>query len=68
MKWKAFTILFIILLSLIPVYLLHKYLQKIIQPRQSMKRLFLYLFAGLLLIFGYSFVVVFIIKSIFPGA
>ncbi|MBL7739599.1 MAG: hypothetical protein JNK14_10290 [Chitinophagaceae bacterium] len=68
MKWKAFVILAIILLSLIPVYVANKYLQKAIRPRETLSRLFIYLLSGFVLIFGYTFLVVFIIKSLFPGA
>lgn len=68
MKWKAFLILFIILISLFPVYLLNKYFQKILQPRKSFGRLMLYLFSGFALVFIYTFLIVFVIKKIFPGA
>jgi hypothetical protein len=68
MKLKALAILFIILFSLIPVYLFNKYLQKIIKPRESLARLFLYLFSGFLLVFVYTFLVVLVIKKLFPGA
>jgi len=68
MKLKALVILAIIIGSLLPVYLFNKYLQKIIMPRESIARLFLYIIAGLVLIFIYSFLLVFIIKKLFPGA
>ncbi len=68
MKLKAFIILSIILLSLIPVYLFHKYLQNILRPRESMQRLLLYLIAGFGLVFGYTFLIVLLIKTIFPEA
>lgn len=68
MKGKAFLILFIILISLFPVYFLNKYFQKVIQPRKSFARLMLYLFSGFALVFVYTFLVVFVIKKIFPGA
>ena len=68
MKLKALAILAIILVSLFPVYLLYKYMQRIIRPKESAGRLFLYLFAGFALVFVYTFLVVFIIKKIFPGA
>jgi len=65
---KALVILAIIICSLLPVYLLNKYLQKIIMPRESMARLFSYIVAGFVLVFIYSFLLVFIIKKLFPGA
>jgi len=68
LKLKALAILAIIIVSLIPVYSLYKYMQKMIRPKDSAGRLFLYLFAGFALVFVYTFLVVFIIKKIFPGA
>ncbi len=68
MKLKALAILAIIIFSLIPLYLLYKYLQKKTRPKESMSRLLLYLFAGFALVFIYTFLIVFIIKKIFPGA
>jgi hypothetical protein len=68
MKWKAIIIILIILVSLFPVYLINKYLQRIIKPRNSLGQLFLYLLSGLVLIFGYTFLLVLIIKKLFPGA
>ena len=68
MKLKALAILLIIIVSLIPVYFFNKNLQKIIKPRESLGRLFLYLLLGFVLIFVYTFLVVFIIKKLFPDA
>ncbi len=68
MKLKALVILFIILVSLIPVYLTNKYLQKIIGPKRSMGRLFLYLVAGFTVVFIYTFLVVLILKKLFPDS
>jgi len=68
MKLKSLAILFIILVSLIPVYLFNKYLQKKIRPKESFGRLFLYLLSGFLLVFAYTFLVVLLIKKLFPGA
>jgi RsiW-degrading membrane proteinase PrsW (M82 family) len=68
MKLKALVILFIIIISMIPVYLFNKYLQKKIRPRESFVRLFGYLLLGFALVFIYTFLVVLIIKEIFPGA
>jgi hypothetical protein len=67
-KLKSVVILFIILISLIPVYLFNKYLQKKLRPRESMGRLFLYMFSGFTIIFGYTFLLVWVIKKLFPGA
>ncbi|MCZ2460262.1 MAG: hypothetical protein LC128_11650 [Chitinophagales bacterium] len=68
MKWKAILILFLILISLIPVYWLNKYSQKIIQPQKSLARLLLYLFSGVAFVFLYTFLLVLAIKMMFRGA
>ena len=68
LKLKALATLAIIIVSLIPVYLLYKYMQKVLRPGESAGRLFLYLFAGFALVFVYTFLLVFIIKEIFPEA
>jgi cytochrome c-type biogenesis protein CcmH/NrfF len=65
---KAIAILGIIILSLLPVYLLYKYLQKVMKPRESMQRFLLWMLTMLLVIFGYTFLLVLIIKLLFPGA
>jgi len=68
MKLKAFVIVGIILISLVPVYLFNKYLQKVLRPRESAGRFITYLFIGLILIFAYTFLLVFAIKRLFPNA
>jgi len=68
MKLKAIAIFIIIICSLFPVYFFYKYFQKAIRPKESMGRLFLFLFAGFALIFVYTFIIVFAIKKIFPNA
>ena len=68
MKWKAIVILLIILASLLPVYAINKYLQKILRPRESLPRLFSYLLGGMLLVFVYTLLLVLLIKWIFPNA
>lgn len=68
MKWKAIVILLLILASLIPVYSINKYLQKILRPRQSLGRLFSYLLSGMLMVFLYTLLLVLLIKWIFPNA
>lgn len=67
-KLKAVAILFIILILLIPVYLVNKYLQKKLRPRESGGGLMLYVLAVLVLIFGYTLLVVRLIGMLFAGA
>jgi len=68
MRLQAVTILLIIIASLLPVYMLYKYLQKIMQPKESMRKFLLWLLVNFILIFGYTFLLVFVIKLLFPGA
>ncbi|MEK7225986.1 MAG: hypothetical protein AAB221_09915 [Bacteroidota bacterium] len=68
MKLKSLAILFIIIVSLFPVYLLYKYLQKRIQPRESARRFLYWLLASFAMIFAYTFLLVFLIKMLFPEA
>jgi hypothetical protein len=68
MKWKALVILLIILASLIPLYSINKYLQNFLRPRESLARLFSYLLSGMLLVFLYTLLLVFLIKWMFPSA
>jgi hypothetical protein len=67
-KAKAIAILGIILLSLFPVYILYKYLQKVMRPSESMQKFLLWVLTMLFIIFGYTFLLVLIIKLLFPGA
>lgn len=67
-QWKGVIIMGIMLIFLLPVYLLFKYLRKIIHPEMGWKRLLLWLVAILTLIFVSTFVIVFIVKLIFPLA
>jgi 4-hydroxybenzoate polyprenyltransferase len=68
LKLKAAAVMGIILVSLIPVYLLYKYLQVKMRPRESGQRFFLWLLTCFVLIFGYTFLVVLTIKLLFPAA
>jgi hypothetical protein len=68
MKLKAVLILLLIILSLLPAYALYQYLQRVIQPKESMRRFLAWLIIVLTLIFVYTFLVVFIIRLLFPQA
>jgi hypothetical protein len=68
LQWKTILVLFFILLALIPAYILNQFLQKVIRPRESLGRLFLYLISGVLTVFVFVAVLVFLIKLLFPEA
>jgi len=48
--------------------MVYKYLQRVIRPRESLQRFFLYLLVVFIIIFGYTFLLVFVIRLMFPGA
>lgn len=64
-KLRSILVLLVIIVSLIPVYLVNRYLQKIIRPRQSMGRLLLYVLCAFLIIFIYTTLVVLLVKKLF---
>lgn len=67
-KLKAFGLLLVILLALVPVYAGHQWLQRRIRPRASGGRLLLYLLISLLFIFLYVFLIVFAFANLLPAA
>ncbi|MEQ1677805.1 MAG: hypothetical protein ABL876_13935 [Chitinophagaceae bacterium] len=68
MRFKAVIIVLLIILSLLPVYMLYKYLEKVMRPKESVLRFLGWMVAVLALIFVYTFLVVFVIQLVFPGA
>ncbi|MGQ0738183.1 MAG: hypothetical protein ACT4OJ_03910 [Bacteroidota bacterium] len=68
MKLKALMILVIIIVSLLPVYLIYKHLQRVMQPRASGRKFLLWLLTVLSIIFVYTFLLVLTIRLLFPGA
>ncbi|MEI2756368.1 MAG: hypothetical protein V9F46_07905 [Chitinophagaceae bacterium] len=67
-QWKGVIIIGIILISLFLVYQFFKYLRIIIKPEINWGRFLLWLLASLSLVFVSTFVIVFIVKLIFPIA
>jgi uncharacterized membrane protein YidH (DUF202 family) len=68
MKVKSILILLIIIISLIPAWSLNRYLQRIMEPRTSLSRLFFYLLSAMVLVFLYTTLLVLFIKWMFPNA
>lgn len=64
--WQRLGIILFLLLSLLPAYSLNQWLQKKIQPRKSFGRFLLYIFTAFVLVFVYTFVVVWCIGKLFP--
>ncbi|MFT3675813.1 MAG: hypothetical protein QM781_07960 [Chitinophagaceae bacterium] len=61
-------ILLLLLALLVPFYFLQKVLQRWLQPRLSLGRLMLYLLVMLALVFGYTFLLVWLTGKLFPLA
>jgi hypothetical protein len=59
-------ILLFILFSLVPVFFVNKWLQKLIIPRKSLARLVLYFLVVLELIVIYTYVLVIAVANLFP--
>lgn len=68
MKTRSLLILLLLLVLLIPFYFLQNALQRWVQPRLSLGRLMLYLLAMLALVFGYTFLLVWLTGKLFPPA
>lgn len=68
MKLKAVAIVLLIIFSLLPAYWLFKYLLQVMRPKESGLRFIGWLLANFLLIFSYTFLIVFVIKLLFPRA
>ncbi|HLX91162.1 MAG TPA: hypothetical protein VKR32_05735 [Puia sp.] len=66
MKLRSITILLIILASLGGAFYINMLLKRVLNPRKSLSRLFLYIVSAFALVFGYTFLVVWVIARIFP--
>lgn len=67
MKGKSLIIWLILIISLVPAYYLNKYLQRVLRPRDSAGRLFLFLLASFVFIVVYTIFLVGIIVRIVRG-
>jgi hypothetical protein len=68
MNLKGAFIVLLIIASLLPAHYLYKYLANKIEPRRSGKRFLLWMISVFVLIFLYTFLVVFLIRLIFYDA
>ncbi len=58
----------ILLVSLLPLYVLHRYLTRVLRPRESLRRFGAWAGIMLLLVFVYTFLLVLLVKLLIPGA
>ena len=68
MKLKSMMIMGLILLSLLPLYLLYQWLQRKLDPRRSLSRFLSFTAVMFVVVFSYTFLLVFSIRLLFPGA
>ena len=54
------------MLSLIPIYSINRLLQRVMRPRESVGKLFLFFFASFVLVIVYTLLVVGLVVRLFP--
>jgi hypothetical protein len=65
-KLRSLLILLIIALALIPVYYFNRWLQRVLQPKESAGRFFLFLFVNFLMIVVYTVLMVGVVVRVIP--
>ena len=65
MKLRSLLILLVLILSMVPVYYLNRWLQRVMRPRENAGRFFLFLFANFVLIIVYTVLVVGVVVRLF---
>lgn len=65
MRIRSLLILLIIGLALIPVFYLNRWLQRVVRPRESAGRFFLFILANFLLVIVYTVLVVGMVVRLF---
>jgi hypothetical protein len=65
-KFRSLLILLIIALALIPVYYFNRWLQRVLRPKDSASRFFLFLFVNFLMIVVYTVLMVGVVLRVFP--
>jgi len=66
MRSRSLLIFLIILLAMIPIYTFNRWMQRVMQPRESAGRFFLFIFANFLMVIVYTVLVVGLIVRLFP--
>ena len=66
MKLRSLLILLIVALALIPVYYFNRWLQRVLQPKESAGRFFLFLFVNFLMIVVYTVLMVGVVVRVIP--
>lgn len=66
MRVRSLIILLLLVAAMVPVYYLNRWLNRVVRPRESAGRFFLFLFANFVLVIVYVVFVVGLIVEIFP--
>jgi uncharacterized membrane protein YeaQ/YmgE (transglycosylase-associated protein family) len=66
MKGTRLIILAVIFISLVGAFYVNKFLQKIIQPRKSFGQFIVYIISAFVIVFAYTFLLVWIVEHLFP--
>jgi hypothetical protein len=66
MKLRALLILLVLVVAMLPVYYMNRWMRRVMRPRESAGRLFLFLMANFVLIIVYTMLLVGMIVRIFP--
>jgi hypothetical protein len=65
-KLRSLLILLLIALALIPVYYFNRWLKRVLRPKDSASRFFLFLFVNFLMIVVYTVLMVGVVLRVFP--
>jgi hypothetical protein len=66
MKSRSLLIFLVIVLSLIPVFYFYRWMQRVMRPRESAGRFFLFIFSNFLLVVVYTILIIGLIVKLFP--
>ena len=66
MKGRSLLILLLLIVSLVPIFYLNRWLQRVMRPRESAGGFFLFLLANFVLIIFYTVLLVGLVVRIFP--
>jgi hypothetical protein len=66
MRVRSLLIFLIILLAIVPIYYFNRWMQRVMRPRESAGRFFLFIFANFILVIVYTVLMVGMIVRLFP--
>ena len=66
MKTRSLLIFLVILLAIIPIFYFNRWMQRVMRPRESAGRFFLFIFSNFVLVIVYTVLVVGLIIRLFP--